>query len=172
MDRIKEIWKKLITGPAIATGIQKIRYSEKSLCDLYLGIKVPENSRVLAIRLSVNNYKDINGIRNIKGLRIEKIPDLDKEGFLFLNLVLSENRYQDIFDILVADIISNVIDLTSDKEIIKGFYNRLNKWQSLFEKFNPEGLSQESQRGLFGELVMLRKLISETTNTHKVILCW
>lgn len=172
MNRIKEIWKKLESNPAIVAGIEKIRFSENSPCDLYLGIKTPENLRLFAVRISLKNGKNISGIRNIRGIRIEKILDNQKEGFLLLNLILSENHYQDIFDVLISDIISHIVNLTDEKEIIKNFYNRLNKWQTLFEKFNPEGLSPEAQRGLFGELTMLKKLVSLSTDKNTVIQSW
>ncbi|MFY9310089.1 MAG: PD-(D/E)XK motif protein [Bacteroidia bacterium] len=172
MDRIKEIWRKLESNPAGVSGIEKIRFSESSPCDLYLGIKTPENSRLFAIRISLKNAKNVIGLRNIKGMRIEKILDNRNEGFILLNLILSDNQYQDIFDVLISDIISHVVDLADEKEIIKNFYNRLNKWQALFEKFNPEGLSAESQRGLFGELVLLKKLISEFPDKSKAVQSW
>lgn len=172
MDKIKEIWKKLEINPASVKGIEKIRFSSDHPCDLYLGLKTPENARLLALSISLKNAKNIDDARNIKGLRIEKITDSSREGFFLLNLVLSDKQYQDIFDILISDIISHVILITDEKEIIKTFYNRIKKWQSLFEKYNPDGLSPESQRGLYGELVLLRELISASDEKENFVRSW
>lgn len=172
MDRIKEIWNLLLLNHSKLEGIEKIRFSDKCPCDIYLGIKTPEISKLLAIRISLKNGKELRKVRSIKGLKIEKIIDSENNGYILLSLILSEAQFQDIFDVLIADIISHVINLSDEKKIIKDFFDRLNKWQALFEKFNPEGLTVESQHGLYGELIVLKFLISEIDDKIKAVQSW
>jgi hypothetical protein len=86
--------------------------------------------------------------------------------------VLVDRQFKDIFDILIADIIDDIIDLKDIKVILKNYTNRLLKWQSLFEKYGQQGLSPEAQRGLFGELSLLRKYMQNNSDSLHVLHSW
>lgn len=172
MNRIKEIWNQIDSSPSTFEGISKVRFSQTSSCHLYLGKKTPENARLLAISVSIKNGRNVNHIKNLKGLRIERILDSQKEGNLLLNLVLLDDHFRDIFDVLINDIIINVIDLSVENEIVHAFSNRIGQWQTLFEKYKPEGLPEEYQRGLYGELYMLRRAITEGSDPFKLVRSW
>lgn len=166
MERIKEIWNQLESNTSTVAGLFKQRYSETSKCDVLLGIKYPENYRLLIIRTPFLAGKDFNFKYEFRGLRFDKVYDDDGSDFLLLNLVLVDRQFKDIFDTLVADVILDIIDQTEIKVVLKNFTNRLVKWQSLFEKFGQQGLTPEEQRGLYGELYFLRKYLQ--TNTEKI----
>jgi hypothetical protein len=172
MNRIIEIWNKLEANPTSLSGVEKIRYSSESFCDLFLGIKTPENQRLLALKVSTKIGKDSIQIRNIRGLRVDMVADPQQEGSVLLVLVLTELRFKDIFDVLISDLISHLIALSNEAEIARRFSERLYKWQALFEKYNPEGLSYESQQGLYAELVALKKLLQHKDTTALAIQSW
>jgi hypothetical protein len=108
--------------------------------------------------------------RNLKGLKIEKIAESTDS--VLLSLCLQDKNFEDIFNILLGDIISHVIELSDPKQIVRQFLNRIDKWHSLLEKAGSAGLSPEEQRGLFGEVYLLRKLIKDLPAADKPLMAW
>jgi hypothetical protein len=172
MERIKQIWAQLESSKSLTPGLFKIRYSDESKCDVFLGIKFPENYRILIIRTPFSIGKEFGFKYEFKGLKFDKIYDPDNPEYILLNLVLTNNQFKDIFDSLVADIVNNIINEEEIKVILKNYTNRLTKWQSLFEQFNQQGLTSEEQRGLYGELFFLRKFLQNNSNPSKIITSW
>lgn len=160
MNRINEIWNQLSLTNLNSSGLFKIRYSETSKCDLFLGLKCPEKNRMLILQTPSKLAQNFNFKYDFKGVRFEKVYDPDSSDYILLNLVLIDNLLTDIFNSLINDIIKSITDKEDYKTILKDYSNRLLKWQSLFEKAYFNGLSPEEQRGLFGELYFLRKLLS------------
>lgn len=172
MERIDEIWNNLESKLSTVAGFFKIRYSDISKCDLYLGIKIPENYRILIIRIPIVKGKAFNLNYEFRGLKFEKVYDPDNSEFVLLNLVLVDSNIKDVFNSLILDLIENIIHENDINIILKKYSNRLLKWQNLFDKANLEGLSNEEQRGLFGELYFLRKFLSDTVNITLKIKSW
>ena len=172
MDRIKQIWTQLEENSSVIPGLYKIRYSDTSDCDVFLGVKNPETHRMVIIRVPFNTGKEFNFKYEFRGLKFDKIYDPDNSGFLLLNLVLVDNQFKDIFDSLVADILAAIINESDNKKILKNYSNRLIKWQSLFERFKQQGLTQEEQRGLYGELYFMRKFLLANSEFDKIIISW
>lgn len=172
MERIKEIWSTLEAQTSDISGLFKIRYSETSKCDAFLGIKYPENCRLLILKVPILNGKSFIFKYEFKGLKFEKTYDPDDKNYILLNLVLTDSHLKDIFNSLVIDILENILNESDIKIILRAYTNRLIKWQSLFDKYNKDGLTNEEQRGLFGELFFLREFLKNSPDFSKVINTW
>jgi len=172
MERTKQIWAQLETNNSAVAGLFKLRYSETSKSDVFLGIKFPEMYRILIIRTPFAAGKDFNFKYEFRGLKFDKIYDHDDNKFLLLNLVLVDKQFKDVFDTLVGDIITSIINESDIKVILKNYSNRLIKWQSLFEKFKQQGLTSDEQRGLYGELFFMRKFLQTNSDFKNVIISW
>jgi hypothetical protein len=172
MERIKEIWNQLESNKSTIAGLFKVRYSDESRCDAFLGIKYPENYRMLIVKTPFLLGKEFNLKYEFRGLKFEKVYDPDDSNFLLLNLVLVDKQFIDVFDSLLADVLNSIINESEIKVILKNYTNRLVKWQSLFERFNQQGLTVEEQRGLFGELFFTRKFLQNNSNFVAVINSW
>jgi hypothetical protein len=172
MERIKQIWTQLETNNSTVAGLFKLRYSETSKCDVFLGIKFPEMHRILIIRTPFGSGKEFNFKYEFRGLKFDKIYDQDDNKFLLLNLVLIDKQFKDIFDTLVADILTAIINESNIKVILKNYSNRLIKWQSLFERFKQQGLTSEEQRGLYGELFFMRKFLQANSDFKNIVISW
>jgi hypothetical protein len=116
--------------------------------------------------------KTFNLTYEFKGLKFEKAYDSHDSDFVLLNLVLVNKEFKDVFNSLVADVLSNIIEETETDRILNNYTDRLLKWQNLFERFNKPGLSPEEQRGLFGELYFLRKFLLNNTDFRNVVDSW
>jgi hypothetical protein len=172
MERINRIWAQLELNSSTVAGLFKLRFSDASKCDVFLGVKLPETHRLLILKVPFNIGKEFNFKYEFRGLKFEKIYDPDDSKFLLLNLVLVEKQFKDVFDTLVADIITGLLNENDIRVILKNYSNRLIKWQSLFERFSQEGLTPEQQRGLFGELHFLRKYLQAFTNKLDILNTW
>ena len=172
MERIKEIWNQLETNKSDVAGLFKIRFSETRPCNVYLGIKYPEQTRILIISAPYLIGKNFSFKYEFRGLKFEKIYDPGDKDSILLNLVLIDRQLQDIFDSLILDILSHILDESDIKIILKNYTNRLVKWQSLFDKYNKEGLSNEEQRGLYGELYFLRDFLQSDSQHDHIVNSW
>lgn len=172
MERIKQIWAQLETNNSAVPGLFKLRYSETSMCDVFLGVKFPETYRMFIIRVPFSSGKEFNFKYEFRGLKFDKIYDPDDSKFLLLNLVLVDKQFTEVFDTLVTDVLAAVINESDIKIILKNYSNRLIKWQSLFERFKQQGLTPEEQRGLFGELFFMRKFLQANPDFKNVLISW
>lgn len=172
MDRIKQIWMQLEESSSVIPGLFKLRYSETSNCDVFLGVKYPETHRMLIVRVPFASGKEFNFKYEFRGLKFDKIYDPENSGFLLLNLVLVDNQFKDVFDSLIADILAAIINESDFKVILRNYSNRLIKWQSLFERFRQQGLTPEEQRGLYGELYFMRKFLLVNSDFNNIVISW
>ena len=172
MERIKEIWSQLEQNNLATAGLAKVRYSDSSLCDIFLGIKFPEKQRMNILRIPYELGKDFLFKYEFKGLKLDKVQDPNDPKYILLSLVLIDSQFIDVFDTFILDLISAVINESDVKTILRNYSNRLNKWQSFFEKFRPQGLTPEEQRGLFGELFFMRRFLGSNSDYQNVIVSW
>ncbi|OQX22705.1 MAG: hypothetical protein BWK75_00095 [Candidatus Altiarchaeales archaeon A3] len=172
MERIKEIWNKLESNASAVAGLYKIRYSDTSKCDAFFGVKYPENFRMLIIRTPFGVGKNFNFKYEFRSLKFDKIYDPSDSNFLLLNLVLIDKQFMDVFDALIYDVLNSIIKESDIKIILNNYTNRLTKWQSLFERFNTQGLTPEEQKGLFGELFFIRKFLKCNPDYLNIINSW
>jgi hypothetical protein len=72
-----------------------------------------------------------------------------------LIVILEDQSLLDIFAVLSADLVEVVRTETTAAAGLRRCINRLSMWRGLFDRVPAEGLSEESQRGLFGEIAVL-----------------
>ncbi|RBL93305.1 PD-(D/E)XK motif protein [Chitinophaga flava] len=171
MKRIQEIWQSLHTDKKSQPGLDKIRYSEDLTADLYLGIKYPESYRILLLRTETSYLKHYE-IKETKGIRLEKISDGQSDNKTLLLIILIDDNLREIFNVLIQDIVPLLFPVKDQFIIFRSFKNRLEQWFSLFEKASQEGLSEEKQRGLYGELYFLRKWLRISTYIEYPVKSW
>lgn len=172
MERIKQIWSQLEATTSTVSGLLKLRYSDTSKSEVFLGIKLPEAYRMLIVRVPFDTGKDFNFKYEFRGLKFDKVYDPDDSKTILLNLVLVDKQFKDVFDTLISDVLTAVINESDIKVILKSYSNRLVKWQSLFERFKPQGLTPEEQRGLYGELSFMRKFLQSNSDFKNIVISW
>jgi hypothetical protein len=170
--KINQIWDELENDNSISYGLLLRRYSGGVLPDVFIALKSPEKFRCIATSIS-NNFKvNIASFSNLRDISIELIPDeKNKEKNLLLFKLLS-NQHKDIFSVLCEDLITTISAVTSETQLVKELLSRFEKWKSLFDRVASHGLSQEEQRGLFGELFFLRKFLVVSSDFISVINSW
>jgi hypothetical protein len=158
--KIDEIWEELENEGSVSPGLVFRRYSPEILPDAYVAVDYPSKNRCLAINLE--NTKSVN-VSSFSELRDIKIGVVGFNSGILMNLLvieLNNSQHQDIFSVLCEDLIGSIMNVSNERTLVKALLNQFEKWKSLFESAGSQGLSPESQRGLFGELYFLRKLLT------------
>lgn len=130
-------------------------------CDRYYGIAFSYDKNIKVDTTTFDNLKEIN-------VALYDDPSYVDYKLLVINLLVPSHK--DTFSSLCINLINAVKEMPSEKELVKAVINQLDKWRNLFNKTKADGLSNEQQQGLYGELHFLQKLLSKKIATYKKIL--
>jgi hypothetical protein len=102
----------------------------------------------------------LNDLPESAGLSIELVPPLQgvPASQRTLAVALDDPQFTDIFSVFCADLLAGMSRCTSVEDAVVLLLNRLERWQRFLGR-SYEGLSQQAQVGLFGELWVLRQLL-------------
>ncbi len=172
MTKIENIWFGLESDNFSHSGLLYKRYSAEVLPDVFIALKAPEKLRCIAFRISISFAFDENQWNKLKDIKIETLSDEQDKSKKFLLILLLNKQHKDIFSTLCEDLIFGVLDVTSEHALVEKLTERLAKWQSLFEKVGKQGLSDEAQRGLYGEIYFLRLFLNNTSDKNYCLKSW
>lgn len=172
MTKIEKIWSELENDKSFYHGLLIRRYSGDIIPDIFVAIKSPEGFRCIAASLSNAKNLNLSLFSNLRDISVEIIPDDRNPERNYLIFKLLNTEHKDIFSVLCEDLILSVAPLQSEEKILKELINRFEKWKSLFDKVSSHGLTPEEQRGLFGELFLLKKLLLSFEQTGFVLSSW
>lgn len=131
----------------------------------------------------IKTSKNINGI-------FFKVPSVFfefKNNFLFkeidiifnilendteIYLLLKNKNNLEIFNILCRDILGVTLNATPAKDKVDQIFLRLKKWENLLSKGSKYIFSKEAEKGLFGELTILKDFIIPKFGVEKGIVNW
>lgn len=170
--RIKQIWEELENDKSFQQGLLIRRYSSSILPDVFVALQQPEKMLCIAASFSTNVKINVSFFANLQEIKVEVLPDVSQNGKNILLLKLINNQHKEIFAVLSEDLILSISEETNEKKLISALLTRLEKWKLIFQKFTNQSLSLEQQRGLFGELIFLRKYLNYNFNFHLVIDSW
>ena len=172
MTKIENIWLSLESDNFSHSGLLYKRYSAEVLPDVFIALKAPEKLRCIAFRISIVFPFDANQWNKLKDIKIEILPDERDKSKKFLLILLLNKQHKDIFSTLCEDLIFGVSEVTTEQTLVERLLERLAKWQSLFEKVGKQGLSDEAQRGLYGEIYFLRFFLNNTSDKNYCLKSW
>ena len=170
--KIEKIWEELENDKSLQSGLLYRRFSGKVKPDVYVSLKVPERLRCIAVHLDKNFDLEIQNRDKFRDIKIEILPDEKQSQKQFLLILLLNSQHKDIFSALCEDLISQVAETIEESSLINQLLLRLEKWRLLFEKLGQQGLSEEAQRGLYGELCFLRKFLTHSDSHKFCISSW
>lgn len=170
-NHIAELWQQLEEEKAI--GFVKRLYSSEINFHIYATFQYPESYFGVAFNFSNNIKINISNFENLRDLKVLLLDDTSYANTKLLIIVLLHSESRDVFATLCENLVLSVIQLDTEQKIVRTVINQLNKWKTLFDKSTSEGLSNEQQQGLFGELVFLQKcLLQQDANPINVLNSW
>jgi Putative PD-(D/E)XK family member, (DUF4420) len=131
-----------------------LRLAQPSVsCPIFVGLELSSRRRAVLLSLPSIAMPSRSLWPRSKGLEPLAIAIEGKSHF---GVRLKESRFADVFSALVADLVRRVMDATRPEEQVRAFLGQLGRWQR-FLSASFDGLSEEAQRGLWGELFFLRQ---------------
>lgn len=168
---IAELWQQLEDEKTV--GLVKRLYSSEINFLIYATFKYPESYFGIAFNFSNNIKIDISNFENLRDLKVLLLEDTSYDNTKLLIIELLHPSSRDIFATLCENLVLSVIQLNTEQQVIRTVINQLNKWKTLFDKSTSEGLSNEQQQGLYGELVFLHKcLMQQEANPFNILNSW
>jgi hypothetical protein len=108
-----------------------------------------------------------------KGMDFEILSlDVPKEGIRHIRLSLEQPENRDIFVTVCGDLVRGLDGCTTNDSRRREIADFLARWSSFFERHGLEGLSSEEQRGLYGELWWLRKMLLSGIDPMIAVTSW
>ena len=156
---IEELWPEIEAeagrgGSAIGWLTRLARSDAK--CRLSVGVETSSRRRGLLLRVARVAIPSRNRWPSCRGLELfARRLSGDGAAEATLGVVLKEPRFADVFTALAEDLARRVTEAGSATAQVKTLLGQLARWQK-FLAASAEGLSMEEQRGLFGELHVLR----------------
>lgn len=158
---LEEVWKELNAESRENSANRFLirRVLPESQLDLFLGVEKPNYKKLLIVKANREAVKLAKNFPESKGIltKTAVLPD-EKDDRESLIIALKDDKFADLFTSLAIDMISSLLDAKNDIEIVKTSLFRLKKWQSFMEHYR-DGLSDETIRGLFGELYFLSSIV-------------
>jgi hypothetical protein len=172
--KIEDIWKLLEQDERnVSSGYLTRRILPDVNYDVYAAIEKPLNTRLLMLRVDSTFLDRKTVYPTSSSFVVNRIAlPQDGEEYGTLQLVLTNNRYKDIFTTLVQDIVDYLAFISEEQAATAAFIVRLKRWQTFLEKNGLEGLSEIAQQGLYGELWFLRQIVLPNVTLFKGLQCW
>jgi hypothetical protein len=169
---IDRIWEELSRDDSVSQGLLLRRYSGSVLPDVFIALTVPEHAKCIAVSISSSVNVNLVSFASLKDITLEVLSKETGTNKVILLIKLLSAQHADIFSVLCEDLIATISKVTSETRLVKELLDRFEKWNSLFDKASSEGLTQEQQRGLFGELYFIRKYLHNNPDYLSVINSW
>lgn len=171
---LSERWADLLATSQASFGMERRRLDAGSVADVYACVFWPLGRYGLLVQ-GAGRVEPLGArmprCRGVRVLHQERDGPGGGTGTQ-LWIVLEEERLREIFSVLAADLVNAVVAESSAPESLRRCVDRLCMWQGLFERLSPEGLSEERQRGLFGELAVLDRMILRDAGNLERVAAW
>lgn len=136
----------------------------------YAGVITVSEAKIFQLELDNSIEIHSNYLRRFHGVEIRVIDGL--QGKKDVTIILSDNELLDIFILFIEDLVNELELLNEESEVPLVLNTRVNYWGKLFGKIKSNLLSPERQRGLYGELHILKTLLSRSSDHAKVVAAW
>ncbi|MCL2246480.1 MAG: PD-(D/E)XK motif protein [Lentimicrobiaceae bacterium] len=121
--------------------------------------------------LSVSKTVEIPELKNYRFRGVEIFP-IELENTFELNIYLLDNDLKDIFSLFIQNVLEDIFDCITESEALAKTLNVIAKWKKLFDKINFNGLNNEQQKGLIGELLFFNYLLDNHKSATNILNAW
>lgn len=172
MSSITEIWNSLRPGVAEGEGYVRLRIPSVRACAAYAARRIPDGLEAMALEVASSSLPPEAEYPRSTGFEVQPQPlGTGRASKVRLLLKVTDRRFTEIFRSLAEDLISELQTAENEPAAVQAFLARLTSWQEFLRKYGPAGLTDEEQRGLFGELTLLRLLVN-TSGSVAAVSAW
>jgi hypothetical protein len=169
-----DTWKQLEASPSGAGGgYLSRRIHPGAVVDLFLAVEKPSNIRILVVRVVGVPLRATGDLPRAEGFEVRRgFETVDGKKLYHLAVRLTHPRFADVFATLVDDVVSHVTRAAGEAAAVRMLLDRLERWQAFLKKHAADGLSDELQQGLYGELWFLGCHAIPRLGPRAAVCCW
>ncbi|MFE1952246.1 PD-(D/E)XK motif protein [Streptomyces sp. NPDC059524] len=173
MTVTEEEWHKL-ESPQDAPGRSSIRLHPESPLDIHLSVSHPGRQRMLVLRTDARSadpiVRSVGRLPRAAGIEmnLSAVSRVEYE----LQLVLTANDLNEVFNPLVADVADVAKDAPDASRALSAAVQRFGRWQELLSAVGSDGLTAEARRGLYGELLVLGDVLFTRLSPAEAVAAW
>ena len=158
-----------ITPPVKNSLISARRVDASTRWDLFWGVDGARNP--LLILEHAKGLLKTRRLPKLRGLRVETLP-ADRAADERIVIRLTDREQRDIFLRFCRDIVDSTVLANTEEEAVERFLARTWRWHRLLQGGRDSRLSDQEQKGLIGELVVLLRHIRPALGAMDAVRCW
>jgi hypothetical protein len=140
---------------------------------VYAAKEVDTNLEALLLEVGVDSLQNIDDWPRSDGFEVRPRPHPDDpRNRARLDLQLLAPLYRDVFRTLAADLCDRLLTVSTEEHAVRTLHEQLEHWQAFLKKHRPEGLGDEMQAGLYGELLILKDLFLAEIAASRAVRSW
>jgi len=165
-----DLWEVLERGaPAGHVGTASRRVAPSSGHDLFIGVRYPARRRQIFLEVPLSDWPSDAQLPEFKSL--EASVEVGATAVRAI-VELLDPALNDVFTALANDVVQQVSRAQTRSVGVLALIERLGRWRRLLEPESGGGMTREEQRGLFGELLVLRRAIHLGATPESVVESW
>ena len=165
MMKSESLWAELESEARTISGIGVLKrmLSPDAACTMFLGVQRPSLNRLFLLQAPRNMMPTREQMPESQGFMLDvQITGEEASTHATFVLAATDPKYNEIFSAMVENLYRSLKVCEQELQIVREFLARLAQWQQFFESNTLNGLSDESQRGLYGELYFLKNYVLST----------
>ena len=175
-ERIRGIWNGLEDEPEKTADMHKRKYRRLDLdkeTGLRLSVFFPGKVLELLVEIGSGKSKPDFSFPKWNGMGFDVLQiDTPVVDTWHICLQLNNQEHKDVFIEVCSDLAEELSLLESATKRKIALLDFIDRWSRFFETYNLKTLPDEKQRGLFGELWWLRRLLNHGLTGNIVVNSW
>lgn len=173
---VRRIWSELSQDrerAEVFSGYVFRRLAPGSPFDIRLAIEAATSAKALFLALGDAATPLPDELPDGRGFEValDTVP-VGEHAVAAIRLRPRSSRFDDVFASLTQDVVTAVARASDGTEAVRVLLERLHRWKTFMQTHPPEGLTDEEQRGLFGELWLLRSRICPAVGPRSAAKAW
>lgn len=173
MKAPEDIWRELANEPCSEGGYTRRRIKMSSGLNAFLALAMPDRRPSLLVEAASESVPVHHSHPPCLGFRFS-VATLESAPHrrVMMMLELGDFRYRDVFAALAQDVLSCLATAKDEKSGVRTLLDRLRRWVDFFQRQKSNGLSEQEQQGLYGELWLIKNTLSKYLATEDAVLSW
>lgn len=150
------------------------RIPSKGLFPVFLATDFRKGIRLLYIKIENIHSFDIDKLPRFRGLEIslvvESLAEFNNQEFI--KFTQSIPNIDNVFELVISDICEKIISVLNKNKLQTILTKILTEWKVFFENQENEILSLEAQKGLLGELYLLKNYLFHKYSITEALNYW
>jgi Putative PD-(D/E)XK family member, (DUF4420) len=169
---LQDLWKEMAAGASGVAGLDRRLLDVEAPVGIYACIYWPGGQPGLLVEGAGVVPLAGGRLPKCRGVKLSHEMPAGDPIRTIVRIQLEDLRLREIFAVLAIDLLELTRSQSSAPEALRVCIDRVAKWQGLFERIPADGLSEEAQRGLFGEIWVLNDFFLNVLTPMNAVSAW